>query len=56
MPFGMCEASATSQQAIARATKVVNREANKVRAYIDDSVIITETVEDHKICLRELFE
>ena len=57
MPFGMCNASATFQRAIARALqKIVNREGSMVMAYIDDIVIATETVEDHMVRLREVFE
>ena len=57
MPFGMCNASATFQRAIARALqKIVNREGSMVMAYIDDIVIATETVEDHMARLREVFE
>ena len=57
MPFGMCNASATFQRAIARALRnIVNRESNMVMAYIDDIVIATETVEDHMARLREVFE
>ena len=57
MPFGMCNASATFQRAIARALqKIVNREGSTVMPYIDDIVIATETVEDHMVRLREVFE
>ena len=56
MPFGMCNASATFQSAITRALRnIVNREGSMVMAYIDDIVIATETVEDHMIRLREVF-
>ena len=48
LPFGMCNASATFQRAIAQSLrKIVNREISMVLAYIDDIVIVTETVEDH---------
>ena len=57
MPFGMCNASATFQRALARALrKIVNREGSVVMAYIDDIVIATETLEDHLVRLREVFE
>ena len=57
MPFGMCNASATFERAIARALKnIVNREGSMVMVYIDDIVIATETVEDHMVRLREVFE
>ena len=53
MPFGLCNASATFQRAIARALqKIVNRKGSMVMAYIDDPVIATETVEDHMARLR----
>ena len=57
MPFGLCNASATFQRAIARALqKIVNRKGSMVMAYIDDIVIATETVEDHMARLREVFD
>ena len=57
MPFGMCNASATFQRAIARALrKNINWEGSMVMAYIDDIVIATEIVEDHMVRLREVFE
>ena len=57
MPFGMCNASATFQRAIARALrKIVNRPGSMVMAYIDDIVKDTETVDDHIVSLREVFE
>ena len=57
MLFGMCNASATFRRAIARALrKIVNCEGSMVMAYIDDIVIATETVEDHMVRLREVFE
>ena len=57
MPFGMCNASATFQLAIARALrKIVNREGSMVMAYIDDIVIATETVEDHMVRVREVLD
>ena len=50
MPFGMCNASATFQRAIAPALlKIVNREGSIVMAYIDDIVIAM-------VRLREVFE
>ena len=57
LPFGFFKASATFQRTIARALqKIVNREGSMVIAYIDDTVIATETVEDHMVRLREVFE
>ena len=57
MPFGMCNASATFQRAIAGALqRIVNREGSMVMAYIDDIVIATETIEDHMDRLREVFQ
>ena len=56
-PFGMCNASTIFQRAIARALQeIVNREGSMVKAYIDDIVIATETVEDHMVRLRQVFE
>ena len=56
MPFGLCNASATFQRAIARALqRIVNREGSLVMAYIDDIVIATETIDDHMDRLREVF-
>ena len=57
MPFGMCNASATFQRAIARALqRIVNRKESMVMAYIDDIVIATETLEDNMDRLREVFQ
>ena len=57
MPFGMCNVSATFQRAIVQALqKTVIREGSMVMAYIDDIVIATETIEDHIVRLREVFE
>ena len=57
MPFGVCNASATFQRAIARALqKIAFREGSMVMAYIDDIVIATETIEDHMDRLREVFQ
>ena len=57
MPFGLCNASPTFQRAIARAlAKIKQRFGSMVMAYIDDIVIATETVEDHLVRLREVFE
>ena len=56
MPFGMRNASATFQRAIAGALrKIVNREGSIVMSFIDDFVIATGTVEDHMVRLREAF-
>ena len=55
--FGMCNASATFQRAIARALqKIVNRKGSMVMAYIDDIAIATKTVEDHMVGSWEVFE
>ena len=57
MPFGMCNASVTLKRGIARALrKIANRKGSMVMAYIDDIVVDTETVEDHMVRLREVFE
>ena len=53
----MCKASAPLQRAKARALqRVVNREGSTMMAYIDDIVIVTETIEDHLDRLREVFQ
>ena len=57
MTFGMCNASATFQRAIARALqRIVAREGSMVMVYIDNIVIATETLEDHMDRLREVFQ
>ena len=57
MPFGMCIAFTTFQRATDRALrKIVNRPGSMLMAYIDDIVIATETVEDHMVRLRGMFE
>ena len=57
MPFGLCNASATFQRAIALALqKIFNREGSMVMAYMDDIVIATETIEDHMERFKEVFE
>ena len=57
MPFGMRNASAAFQRTLPRALrKTVIREGSMVMAYIDDIVSATETVEDHMVGLREVFE
>ena len=56
-PFRMCNASATFQRAIVRALRnIVKREGSMVMAHIDDIVIAIETVEDHMVRIREVFE
>ena len=57
MPFGLCNATATFQRMMAKALRTVeSREGSQVMCYIDDVIIATETVEDHLIRLREVFE
>ena len=57
MPFGFCNASATFQRSITRALqKIQQRHGSVVMAYIDDIVIATETIEDHIMRIKEVFE
>ena len=57
MPFGLCNASATFQRSITRALqKIQQRHGSVVMAYIDDIVIATETIEDHIMRIKEVFE
>ena len=57
MPFGLCNASATFQRSITRAlNKIQQRHGSVVMAYIDDIVIATETIEDHIMRIKEVFE
>ena len=57
MPFGLCKASATFQGSITRALqKIQQRHGSVVIAYIDDVVIATETIEDHIVRIKEVFE
>ena len=57
MPFGLCNASATFQRSITRALqKIQQRHGSVVMAYIDDIVIATETMEDHIMRIKEVFE
>jgi len=57
MPFGLCNASATFQRAIARAlARIKQRHGSMVMAYIDDIVIATETVEDHLERIKEVLQ
>ena len=56
-PFGLCNASATFQQSITRALqKIQQRHGSVVMAYIEDIVIATETIEDHIVRIKEVFE
>ena len=57
MPFGLCNASATFQRSITRALqRIQQRHGSVVMAYIDDIVIVTETIEDHLERIKEVFE
>ena len=57
MPFGLCNASATFQRSITRALqRIQQRHGSVVMAYIDDIVIATETIEDHIVRIKEVFE
>ena len=55
--FGLCNASATFQRSITRALqKIQQRHGSVVMAYIDDILIATETIEDHIVRIKEVFE
>ena len=57
MPFGLCNASATFQRSITRALqRIQQRHGSVVISYIDDIVIATETLEDHIVRIKEVFE
>ena len=57
MPFGLCNVTAIFQSKMAKALRTVeSREGSQVMCYIDDVIIATETVEDHLIRFREVFE
>ena len=57
MPFGLCNASATFQRSITRALhKIQQRHGSVAMAYIDDIVIATETIKDHIMRIKEVFE
>ena len=56
MPFGLCNATATFQRLMARALKIVTKKyGNLIMCYVDDVVIATSTLEDHKRRLDEVF-
>ena len=56
MPFGLCNATATSQRLMAHAlTCVTKKYDNLVMCYVDDVVIATPTLEDHIERLDEVF-
>ena len=56
-PFGLYNASATFQRSITRALqKIQQRHGSVVMAYFDDIVIATETIEDHIVRIKEVFE
>ena len=56
MPFGLCNGSATFQRSITRALQKFQQRRSAVKAYIDDIVIATETIEDHIVRIKEVFE
>ena len=57
MAFGLRNASIIFRRAITRALqKLQERYGSVVMAYIDDITIATETIEDHLLRIREVFE
>ena len=57
VPFGLCNAPATFQRSITRALqKIQQPHGNVIMAYIDDIVIATETIEEHLVRIKEVFE
>ena len=56
MPFGLCNATATFQRLMVQAlTSVTKNYGNLIMCYVDDYVIATPTLEDHKERLDEVF-
>ena len=56
MPFGFCNATATFQRLMAQAlTSVTKKYGNLIMCYVDDVVIATPTLEDHRERLDEVF-
>ena len=56
MPFGLCNATATSQRLMAQAlTRVTKKYGNLVMCYVDDVVIATPTPKVHIDWLDEVF-
>ena len=53
MPFGLCNASATFQQLMDRVYK--NIAWKFVVVYLDDTIIYSQTFDDHLKHLREVF-
>ena len=57
MPFGLCNASATFHRSITRALqRIQQRQGSVVMAYIDDIGIATETIVDHLVMIKEVFD
>ena len=56
MPFGLCNAAATIQRLMAQAlTGVTKKYGNLVMCFVDDVVIVTQTLADHLDRLDEIF-
>ena len=56
MPLGLCNATATCLRLMAQAfTNVTKKYGNLIMCYVDDVVIATITLEDHKERLNEMF-
>ena len=56
MPFGLCNATATFQRMMAQdMTRVTKKYGKLVMGYVDDVVIATPTLEDHKDQLDKVF-
>ena len=57
MPFGLGIASATFQRSFTRALQKIQQRHRSVKmAYIDDIVIANDTIEDHLVRIKEVFE
>ena len=57
MSLGLRNAPVTFQRSITRALQTIQqRHGSMVMAYIDDILIATETLEDHLVRIREVFE
>ena len=57
MPFGLCNATATFQRMMAKALKgIEQREGSLVMCYVDDVIIATDSIEEHMLRLREVFD
>ena len=57
MPFVLCNATATFQRMMAKAFKgIQQREGSLVMCYVDDVIIATDSIEEHMVRIREVFE